>query len=189
MDKSTLRKQLTQQRKNKTQDYVHRNSERIVKKVSNLSSFQDSMHSLFYVSTNNEVCTHQLIKKVLSSGKKVYVPISEIKTHTLQLSKLSHWDDLTTGTYGILEPKKEKQKLVPINMIDVLIVPGIGFDKKGNRLGQGGGYYDWLLPQTKATAIALAFEFQLVNHIPIESHDQQVDIIVTEKQVIHCGKV
>jgi 5-formyltetrahydrofolate cyclo-ligase len=156
--------------------------------VSNLSLFQDSMHPLFYVSTNNEVCTHQLIKKVLSSKKKVYVPLSEIKTHTLKISKLSYWDDLIPGTYNILEPKKEKQKLVPINTIDVIIVPGIGFDKKGNRLGQGGGYYDWLLSQTNATAIALAFEFQLLNLIPMDSHDQQVDIIITEKQVIHCGK-
>ncbi|MDG6218688.1 MAG: 5-formyltetrahydrofolate cyclo-ligase, partial [Candidatus Thermoplasmatota archaeon] len=179
---------INQQRKNKTQKYIFLNSERIIERILDLEFFQDSTNILFYVSYDNEVCTHQLIKNSLSFGKKVYVPLSERKTHTLTISKLFDYNDLIPGTFGILEPKKEKQHLVPINVLDLILVPGIGFDKKGNRLGQGGGYYDWLLSKTKATAIALAFEFQLVDLIPTEQHDQQVDIIVTEEQVIYCKK-
>lgn len=188
MYKHLLRNKLNQQIKNKTNNYIFATSEKIVEKILTLELFQDAAHTLFYVSYDNEVCTHHLIKKSLSSGKKVYVPISIRINHTLTISKLFDYNDLIPGTYGILEPKKEKQQLVPIDMLDLIIVPGIGFDKKGNRLGKGGGYYDWLLSQTKATAIALAFEFQLVDFIPTEHHDQQVDVIVTEEQVIYCRK-
>jgi len=69
----------------------------------------------------------------------------------------------------------------------VIIVPGVGFDEIGHRIGQGGGYYDWLLSHSKALSIALAFEFQIKKTIPTESHDQRVDMIITEKRVISCN--
>jgi 5-formyltetrahydrofolate cyclo-ligase len=118
----------------------------------------------------------------------VYVPISDTTNHTLQISHLSKFSDLSPGTYGILEPKKEKIKPTSIHEIDIVLVPGVAFDRFGHRLGQGGGYYDWFLSKTNVVSIGLAFEFQILKEIPVEPHDQRVDLIVTEEKLIECTK-
>ena len=79
-------------------------------------------------------------------------------------------------------------KYISINEIDLVIVPGIGFDQKGNRIGHGEGFYDRLLKNTNALAIALAYEFQIIKNISIDKYDIPVDIIITEKRVIKCKK-
>lgn len=185
-EKAELRKKLIEQRKSKSEAMFIKKSQKITNILLHLTAFQQAQHILFYVSNNGEVHTHKLIKKLLSSNKSIYVPLSEPKTHTLMISILHHFEDLTKSTYGILEPKKEKQEIVPIDSIELIIVPGVGFDPLGHRIGQGGGYYDWLLSKTKATSIALAFEFQILDFIPTGPHDQLVDIIITENQVINC---
>ena len=186
MSKDRLRNDLIKQRKSKSDHFIKKNSEKISEYLLNLSAIQNASHLLFYVSYNGEVNTHDLIKKTLSMNKTVYVPISHPTTHTLTISKLQQFVDLKPGTYGILEPKKETVIPVPIDHIEVIIVPGVVFDENGHRIGQGGGYYDWLLSNTTALSIALAFEFQIKKTIPTEPHDQIVDFIVTEKRVINC---
>lgn len=187
VNKKELRDNLICKRKQKGTSFILENSENISENLRNIPAFNTSAHILFYVSTDGEVHTHDLIRESLSSNKNIYVPISEPKTHTLTISKIQKFSDLIISTYGILEPKKEKISAVPLNQIEVIIVPGVVFDEKGHRIGQGGGYYDWLLSHTKATSIALAFEFQIQNAIPTETHDQKVDFIVTEKRVISCN--
>jgi len=186
--KKEFRKQLLLKRKQKSQQCILINSEKISDHLLILPAFRNASHILFYVSYNGEVHTHKLMRKAFSLNKNVYVPISEPKTHTLTISKLNQFADLTTGSYSILEPKKEKREIVPIEKIETILVPGVAFDLNGNRLGQGGGYYDWLLSQSKATTIGLAFEFQIRHFIPTDPHDEQVDIIVTEKRIIHCNQ-
>ncbi|MBS3778047.1 MAG: 5-formyltetrahydrofolate cyclo-ligase [Candidatus Thermoplasmatota archaeon] len=188
MNKKELRNHLISLRKQESKQFIFENSEKISNNLLILPAFFNSSHILLYVSYNGEVCTHNLIKKAFSLNKKVYVPISETKNHTLTISKLQQYNDLVPGTYGILEPKKEKRNSVPPKRMETIIVPGVGFDQKGHRLGQGGGYYDWLLTHINATSIGLAFEFQIQNTIPVEPHDQKVDCIVTEKRVIDCNQ-
>lgn len=184
--KEQLRDQIRNQRSNKSKSFILENSEKISEKLHNLKEFQQANRILFYVSYNGEVDTHSILKKMLSSKKKVFVPLSNQKDHTLSISELRDFSDLTPGTYGILEPKKGKIRPSSIHNIDIVLVPGVAFDTYGHRLGQGGGYYDWFLSQSTAVSIALSFELQLVKEIPVESHDQSVDIIITEKQVIRC---
>lgn len=188
MHKKTLRKKLLEQRNKKSQQYLNQKSKKIYEKILNFPIFTKSSHILFYVSYNGEVQTHHLIKKAFSMNKNVYVPISEPKTHTLKISKLNHFDDLTKGTYGILEPKKEKQHIKSIKQIETILIPGVGFDSNGNRIGHGGGYYDWLLSHSTATSIGLAFEFQIKKQIPTETHDKKIDYIITEKRMINCNR-
>ena len=188
MNKKELRNHLISLRKQKSKQFIFENSEKISNNLLSLPAFQDSTHILFYVSYNGEVHTHNLIKKAFSLHKKVYVPISKTKNHTLSISKLQQFNDLIPGTYAILEPKKEKRNFVPLKQVETIIVPGVGFDHNGHRLGQGGGFYDWLFTHTNATSIGLAFEFQIQHKIPVEPHDQQVDCIVTEKRVIDCNR-
>jgi 5-formyltetrahydrofolate cyclo-ligase len=187
VNKKELRKHLVYKRKQKSKSFVMKNSKYISENLRHISSFNGASHILFYVSTNGEVHTHDLIKESLSLNKNVYVPISETKTHTLTISKIKKFSDLKPSTYSILEPKKEKISAVPLHEIEVIIVPGVGFDKQGHRIGQGGGYYDWLLSHTKAISIALAFEFQIQHTLPTDPHDQKVDFIVTEKRIISCN--
>jgi len=186
MNKKQIRKQLIVQRNKKSKDFIFANSEKICTQLIKQSLFQNTSHILFYVSYNGEVHTHDLIKKALSSHKTVYVPISNPQTHTLLISKVDQFSDLSPGTYDILEPTKETMKPVPLHQIELLIVPGVAFDEQGHRIGQGGGYYDWLLSKTHVPSIALAFEFQIKDSIPTEPHDQQIEYIITEKRVISC---
>jgi 5-formyltetrahydrofolate cyclo-ligase len=183
--KNQIRKNLILIRKNLSREEVFENSKKIKDKIFNLNEFKQASTILFYVSYNNEVYTHGMIKELLTSKKNVVVPISDKKNRTLILSKLDNWNDLSFGSYNILEPKKSKIKQVNLDSIDLIIVPGVGFDEKGNRIGHGKGYYDNLLRNSKqATSIGLSFECQIVEKIPTGEYDIPVDIIVTEKRVI-----
>lgn len=185
--KEIIRKKLIEERKKITKEENRDKSKKIKEKLFGLKEYDDAKSILFYVSYNGEVFTHEIIKEALKD-KKVVVPISNKEERSLILSELSSFDDLKGSSYGILEPKKECIKEVNINEIDLIIVPGVAFDLKGNRIGHGKGYYDRLLKNTNAPIIALAFEFQIIKNIPIEEHDKSVDIIITEKRVVDCSK-
>lgn len=90
---------------------------------------------------------------------------------------------LEPGFRGVLEPGGEP---LPLHGIDVVVVPGVAFDRDGGRLGRGGGHYDRLLGAlpASATRVGFAFAFQLVDHVPLLDHDQPVDVIVTDEEVV-----
>lgn len=185
--KHLLRKKLIEKRKSLSKEQVFEKSERIQQRLFNLDEFKNSSTILFYVSYDNEVFTHNMIKESISLRKKVIVPISVIKDRTLLLSRLERFQNLQVGSYGILEPRPDTIKKTPIDKIDIMIVPGVGFDRSGHRIGHGKGYYDNLLKISKNHLhIGLAFECQIVDQIPIESHDLPVKRIITEKRIINC---
>jgi 5-formyltetrahydrofolate cyclo-ligase len=185
--KNQIRKKLIFIRKNLSKDYVFETSNKIKNKLFNLNEFKKASTILFYVSYDNEVYTHEMIKELLTSNKNIVIPISDKKNRALILSKLENWDDLSVGSYNILEPKKDRIKQVDLDRIELIIVPGVGFDEKGNRIGHGKGYYDNLLRNLKqVTSIGLSFECQIVDNIPIGRYDIPVNIIVSEKRIINC---
>jgi 5-formyltetrahydrofolate cyclo-ligase len=187
--KDKIRQELTLKRRDLSKKEVLEKSNKIKKRLFELNEFKKASNNLFYVSYDNEVYTHEMIKESISSKKNVIVPMCDKEERCLILSKLNNWDDLEQGSYGILEPRKEKVKEFSINNVDLIIVPGLGFDENGNRIGHGKGYYDALLKNSKnALHIGLSFESQIVKKIPIEAHDLPVHIIVTEKRVIDCRK-
>jgi 5-formyltetrahydrofolate cyclo-ligase len=107
----------------------------------------------------------------------------------LELFQLEHLDELAPGAMGILEPRLElrrcfDRKVVPVDL-DLIVTPGLAFDRRGGRLGYGKGYYDRLLHQIRAdaTKLAVCFECQLVPEIPLLPHDIRMDVLVTEKAV------
>ncbi len=187
--KNKLRKELIYKRKNLPKKEVLEKSDQIKKRLYETSEFKNSSTILFYVSYDNEVFTHDMIKECLSIGKEVVVPFSDKENRRLILSKLDGWDELKQGSYGILESVKENIKKIDIDKIDIIIFPGVGFDEEGRRIGHGKGYYDALLKKSvNALHIGLAFEIQIVKKVPIESHDIPVDKIITEKRIIDCKK-
>jgi 5-formyltetrahydrofolate cyclo-ligase len=162
-------------------------SERIKEQVFHMDEFKDAKTILFYVSYDNEVNTHEMIKKSLEIKKQVVVPKTDRNNRTMLCSSLTKWDDLIAGAYNILEPRQECFKEVSPESIDLIVIPGIAFDCQGNRIGHGMGYYDRLLQKKiNAHRLGLAFEFQIVEKIPPEKHDVKVKKIVTEKRIITC---
>jgi 5-formyltetrahydrofolate cyclo-ligase len=102
--------------------------------------------------------------------------------------KVDHPDkDLLPGPRGVAQPNPARCKPVPLQKIDIAIIPGVAFDEKGARIGSGHGYYDRFIPDLPATTrkVALAFEEQIIPQAPTESHDKHVDIIITDKRIIY----
>ena len=156
-----------------------------------LPQFLSARTVMFYVSFRSEVETHAMIREALAAGKTVVVPITDMKSRRLVLSRLEDFnDDLAPGTWGILEPKTEKIRPVSYHDINLVIAPGAAFCANGNRIGYGGGFYDQLLRESKKSAVALAFEMQLLSDVPFRpEQDVPVHYIITEKRVITCDAV
>ena len=167
----------------------------IRKRLFSLEYFKESRTILFYASFRSEADTIKAIQNTLKLKKRVALPVVDTEHKQLKLYEIHDISELSAGYMGIPEPVAARALNMSLNEIDIEIIPGIGFDLKGNRLGYGAGYYDKLLShkskrlsKTKGriTTIALAFEEQIAGKIPSEPHDIRVDLIVTEKRLIRC---
>ncbi len=146
---------------------------------------------MYYVDVRSEVRTRHDLPAALTGGKKIVVPYCV--DGELELFHLQSMDELAVGAYKILEPRAELRgrpdKRVAASDLDLVIVPGVAFDREGGRLGHGFGYYDKLLHHARPDAplVALAFECQVFPLIPMQSHDIFMDKVVTETAV-YAGK-
>lgn len=165
-------------------------STRIHSRLFALPQFVSAKTVAFFVSFRSEVHTEAMIKEALSLGKVVGVPLTELSAKRLTFYRIDDYSaDLAPGTWGILEPKPDRARLIPLEEFELIVTPGVAFDLKGNRVGYGGGFYDALLKSlTRQTpSVALAFEVQLVKNIPVtQTHDHPVDILITEQRIIDC---
>jgi 5-formyltetrahydrofolate cyclo-ligase len=137
---------------------------------------------------HHEVDTKHIIQRCFEYNKLIVLPAFNIDKFSMTLLKVDNLeDDLKLGPRGILEPDPNHCKVVPIERIDIAILPGIALDEKGGRVGSGEGYYDRLVPRLPITTrkVALAYECQIVQQVPMESHDKHVDIIITEERIIY----
>ncbi len=187
--KRELRKQILAERMALSNEEATAKSQKIAKKLEELPEFGKAGLIMFYLDFRNEVQTTELLKRALAEGKRVVIPITVRETSTLIPSEIINFpDDLTSGTWGILEPKKECVRPIDPSEIDMVIVPGVSFDPKGNRMGYGGGFYDRFLLRTKpgATFVALAFELQIRENVHPEEHDHPVHYVITEERAIKC---
>jgi len=144
--------------------------------------FQTAESVMFYVSKDYEVDTKDMIDEALKLGKKVIVPVTKPKTKRLIPSEIKDPKrQFHKGPFGIDEPRKDDIKPVPLKEIDMVIVPGIAFDKKGNRIGHGVGYFDRFLKSLprKAPTIGLAYKFQLIKRINTLPWDIPVTKLIT----------
>lgn len=147
-------------------------------------------HVFVYVHFRSEVETLPLIEHFLAAGKTVSVPLTLRKEGRLLAVRITDpASQLRPGCFGILEPDKEQLAVNPAE-IDLALIPGSVFDRCGGRLGYGGGFYDRFLSQDAPQALraALAYAMQLVEQVPLEAHDQLMDILVTEEQFYDCRR-
>jgi 5-formyltetrahydrofolate cyclo-ligase len=214
--KQILRQKILAKRNSLTTKQLIEKSNIIKNKLFSLDEFQKAKNILFYVSKDSEVRTHDMIKKLLNNfnkkdlinnntlrndktikniitetfGKqnlKISVPL--IKNNEFLVSEIKYFNELEKGSYNVLEPKKEFVRLIDPKQIEIVIIPGIVFDLKGYRIGYGKGYYDIFLKKIKNLKIGLAFDFQIINKIPIEDFDVKLDLIITEKRIIKNKKL
>jgi len=181
--KEKIRKEIKEKRRKQAKEDNRTKSKEIKERLFRLSGFDDAETVLFYISYDGEVFTHDMILESFYK-KNIIVPVSNPDNCTLTLSHLKSWDELSVGSYKILEPRIEKIRKTKIEDIDLFIIPGVVFDEKGNRLGHGKGYYDRMLKKTNKLKIGLCFEFQIVKNIPTEDNDIPVDMIITEDRII-----
>lgn len=162
-------------------------SQTIVDRLMQLTEYQSAKTVMFYVDVRTEVRTRQALPAALASGKRIVIPYCV--DGELELFHLESMDELELGMYRILEPKAELRgiaaKKTPVEELDLVMVPGVAFDRRGGRTGHGQGYYDKLLEHAlaKTPLIALAFECQLFPEIPMQDHDIFMDKVVTEAAV------
>ena len=165
------------------------NTRGIENRLFEFANFLESKVVLLYMHANGEVVTNDIIKRCFESNKIVALPAFDTAKHTMQLMRVDSLDsDLRkVGPRGVPEPDPDRCKIVPIDCIDIAIIPGIAFDEKGGRIGSGQGYYDRLIPKLSITTrkVALALESQIIQQAPVESHDKHVDIVITEKRIIY----
>lgn len=166
-------------------------SRNIVRKFTELPEYRKAQTVLYYVDVRSEVRTRHDLPDALGHKKRIVVPYCV--EGKLELFHLEDMAELAVGMYKILEPRPELRSLsakrIPIEEVDLVMVPGVAFDRRGARMGHGMGYYDKLLEHARneTPLVALAFECQIFPEIPVQEHDIFMDQILTE-QSAYRGK-
>lgn len=162
---------------------IKEDSEKIVKKLLSLPEIQNAQTILLYYPHKNEVNVLPLFEILSFKGKRVLFPktVNE-EIHPVAVNSLK---DLKKGNFGILEPEGKKTEK---EHIDIVIVPAVAFNKKGYRIGYGKGFYDRFLKDFKGLKVGVAYDFQIVDDLPVNEHDVPVDIIVTPTNLIKVNK-
>lgn len=159
-----------------------RKSKQITEKVLRQTFFRQCQTVMIYVSTGREVETFQLIRAALTAGKKLFVPLIGKKKGSMRaVPVVDPKRDLKPGPYGILQPAAESRVRPRVKDLDVILVPGLGFDRRGGRIGRGAGYFDrFLAKYPKAVKVGLAFREQMRGRIPIAKNDVRMDLVITD---------
>ena len=168
----------------------------ICDKFIQLPEYAKAQTVMWYIDCRSEVRTRQHLPIALEGDKRIVVPyctVDEKGDNKLGLWYLESMDELVIGMWKILEPPKERWgepgKEIDPQELDLVMVPGVGFDRRGGRMGNGQGYYDRLLENTRSDAplIAICYESQLFDEILVAPHDMFMDKVITEKD-IYAGK-
>ncbi|MGV3488854.1 MAG: 5-formyltetrahydrofolate cyclo-ligase [Tuberibacillus sp.] len=140
------------------------------------------------VSQGTEMDTREIIERAWNEAKTVAVPKCDAKNKRLVFRQIQSFNQLETEYYGLLEPIESETSVITKEEMDVIIVPGLVFDRQGYRIGFGGGYYDRFLKDVDTLKIAQALDVQIIDRIPVEAHDIPVDVLFTPSEMIHCGR-
>lgn len=186
--KEKIRKEMLEKREFHHSTGGHRHCISIMDEFLHRPEFNDAACILLYASKGSEVHTDGIIQSALALQKRIVLPVTKKEEKWLELYELKDTKELVAGAFGILEPPQLEERRVLPEEIDLAVVPGVSFDRRGHRIGYGMGYYDSLLKKVRGKKIGLAYSLQIVEHVPNEPHDVAVDMIITETEIIQCSE-
>ena len=181
MSKTELRSEYRRRRELLSEDTRDVLSGQAVSQLLSLPEIKNAKVIFCYISFGAELSTLALLESLLAAGKIVCVP--HISGKEMLPMSFSGLKECTVGHFGILEPVGGR--FLPQEEIDVCIAPGLAFDRRGNRLGYGKGYYDRFFASFKGVRIGLCFDFQIVDRVPAEDLDQELGLLVSERGIYY----
>lgn len=185
--KRALRKEMRTRRAELSPAEVELSSERIAQQVIPLPEWQSAQTvHIFVGSLPGEVKTDGIITDCFERNCRVMIPVIDQSTRSMRSVWLKSLDELIPTSWGGREPVNAD--IADESAIDIVIVPGVAFDREGHRLGMGAGYYDRFLRNIRAPRIAVAHSVQLIEHIPTDATDESVDIVIIPNETIVCPR-
>jgi len=186
-EKKYLRANLKETRESLTSGFAAAASSRVQSAFLRADFYRESQAVILYCALANEVSTDTILSDALASGRAIFFPRLDRARNALSLCKVENRSDLAPGAYGILEPETpaiDIQSLPPC----VVVVPGVAFTMRGERMGRGGGHYDRLLAELTelaphAISVGLAYSFKLLDHLPQSGWDRRLNFVVTESAI------
>ncbi len=186
MDKSKLRKEIIEKRNLLDENTVKSASKTIVKTLQSLPDLKQAKIVLSYMPYGKEVDIRPLNQWILNQGKVLCLPrvINKTEMEARAVNDISQ--GLLKSGFGVLEPTYDNE-LIDTDKIELILVPGLAFDKTGNRMGHGNGYYDRFLAScsTNTILIGIAYAFQVFDSIPFDKYDVKVNKLITEKFILN----
>jgi 5-formyltetrahydrofolate cyclo-ligase len=153
----------------------------ILKCIFEMEEFRRAQVVMAYCGFGSEVDTAPLLREIVARGKRLLLPKVNRAARALDVYEVRDLEkDLVIGGWGIREPEPERCEAVRTGDVELVIVPGVAFDRSGGRIGYGKGYYDGLLAGCRAVTVGAAFEVQVFERVPMEAHDVRIGRVVTE---------
>ncbi|WP_207262738.1 5-formyltetrahydrofolate cyclo-ligase [Desulfovibrio sp. Huiquan2017] len=187
MEKTTLRKRLMERRAALSADEVARASEGAVSLIRTLYEWKNATEALLYWPVRGEIDLRPLAAELWRRGCRVLFPrCRPDRPGEMDLACAACEDEMTPGAFSILEPDATKCPAEDSCRPQIALIPGVGFDRQGNRLGFGGGYYDRLLARDAmrdTLIVGVGHEFQLVDRVPTQPWDKPVHVVCTDENL------
>lgn len=187
MNKAEQRKFCLAQRKQLSDQQRGEENLLIGRQVLQSKAYQKAQQLFCYVATPYEVATDEILIDALKQGKKVCVPyITDASQGTMVAARLTDMSQLVAGRFGIRSLAGDSLEVVEPEALDLILAPGVAFDRHCNRIGMGGGYYDRFLVRamgSKCCCIGLAFTCQLLSELQTADFDQKVDMVITPSDI------
>lgn len=179
MEKKEIRKNILNNLKILTEDYIKDSEEIIYRKLFSDEIFNNAKCVALTIPFGTEINTYPVIEYLFKNNKVVCSPICIKETREMIFYKFEKIEELVDGYYGIKTPLEIKENIVKKEDIDLILVPGVAFDKNNYRIGFGGGYYDRYLKDFEGNTISLAFKEQIIDKVPTDKYDLPVQKIIT----------
>jgi len=189
MEKVELRQEMRNRLLALSAEQRKEKSRKACRNLISTEQYQDASIIMMYLSLPHEVDTTEAILHAWQLGKTVAVPkISWQQRHMIAVQITSLDTGFSTGAWGLRNPMTGVP--IPFGQIDLVVTPALGFDRKGNRLGRGGSFYDRFFANKDLTAArcGLAFAEQILESVPTMEHDEPVELLVTDEEVVHCDR-
>ena len=187
-NKIEIRKNILEQRSKISYEEIRNWSQKITDNFFSLKELRDAKKIMSFVTKGKEVNTFRLMQRLLDEAYLLYVPFTVKDGAALGTAEINDLDaDLKQGVFDVLEPLDMMRDETPSEDLDIIIVPGLVFNKAGYRIGYGGGYYDSFLAEYGINSLKVGFCYSqfIKDKFPIKEHDVAVDIIITEKEIIY----